>query len=94
MSFLSEKTGLNVPNLPADANGRRLGGKIYLESAEKFIWPSTTAVEQNGTFCHGLSQQIAVLSDGTVIPCCLDGEGAVNLGNIFNQSVEEIIESP
>lgn len=94
MSFLSEKTGLNVPNLPADANGRRLGGKIYLESAEKFIWPSTTAVEQEVTFCHGLSQQIAVLSDGTVVPCCLDGEGAVNLGNIFNQSVEEIIESP
>ena len=45
-------------------------------------------------FCHGLRQQIAVLCDGTVVPCCLDSEGQLALGNLFSQPLEEILASP
>lgn len=94
MSFLSEKTGLDVPSLPYDANGRRLGKKIYLESAEKFDWPINTAEERSVSFCHGLSQQLAVLCDGTVVPCCLDSEGSIPLGNLLTDDLEAILSGP
>ena len=44
-------------------------------------------------FCYGLRDQIGILCDGTVVPCCLDHEGDVPLGNLFTQSLEEILES-
>ena len=31
--------------------------------------------------------------DGTVVPCCLDGEGIINLGNIHTSKFSEIIGS-
>ena len=43
-------------------------------------------------FCHGLRNQAGILANGTVIPCCLDGEGIINLGNINNDSFSNIIE--
>lgn len=43
--------------------------------------------------CYGLRQQIGILVDGTVVPCCLDNEGDINLGNIFSKSFESIINS-
>ena len=45
-------------------------------------------------FCYGLRDQIGVLCDGTVVPCCLDHEGDIALGNLFQQSLEEILSSP
>ena len=42
-------------------------------------------------FCHGLRRQLAVLCDGTVVPCCLDGEGELALGNLFRQELEDIL---
>ena len=35
-----------------------------------------------------------MLCDGTVVPCCLDHEGDIPLGNLFTQSLEEILSSP
>ena len=49
--------------------------------------------ETDEGFCYGLSQQIAILSDGTVVPCCLDSEGIINLGNIFHTSFSDIVNS-
>lgn len=94
MDFLSEKTGLDVPSLPSDANGRRLGKKLYLESAEKFEWPINNTETTDVTFCHGLTQQVAVLCDGTVVPCCLDSEGSIPLGNLLHEDFEAILNSP
>ena len=91
--FLSEKTGLDVAALPSDANGRRLTQHIYLENAAKFDWPSTVKNERNVSFCHGLTGQFAVLCDGTVVPCCLDSDGAVALGNIFIEDISSILQS-
>ena len=45
-------------------------------------------------FCKALIKQIGVLSDGSLVPCCLDYDGDVILGNLFHQSLEEILASP
>ena len=38
-----------------------------------------------------LKEQIAILVDGAVVPCCLDNNGDIPLGNIFNETLEEIL---
>ena len=75
--------------------GATLANKVYLEWGEKFDWPDLSAEEgSGGVFCYGLRDQIGVLWDGTVVPCCLDHEGDIPLGNLYEQTLEEILNSP
>ena len=78
-----------------ERRGPRLGQKIYLEYGDKFDWPDLSAAD-NGerVFCYGLRDQIGVLCDGTVVPCCLDHEGDLNLGNLHEMTMDEILETP
>ena len=73
--------------------GYTLSDKIYLEEAEKFIWPDENAPTQDVHFCMGLRDHIGVLSDGSVVPCCLDADGSIVLGNLFNEDLDSIIKS-
>ena len=76
------------------ASGTQIASKVYLEPGEKFDWPDLNAPEEEGPyFCYGLRDQIGVLWDGTVVPCCLDHEGDIPLGNLLEQSMAEILES-
>ena len=77
-------------------DGWKLSELIYLETDTTFEWPDTERApyEQNEAFCHALRNQIGVLVDGTVVPCCLDSQGAINLGNLHEQSLSEILNSP
>ena len=94
-AFFSRKTGLVVEHLPRDPNGnRKLGETLYLESAQKFDWPDPAAAAQDVEFCHGLRQQIAVLCVGTVVPCCLDGNANIPLGNLFTRDLSDILSTP
>ncbi len=78
-----------------ERQGTRIGEKTYLEFGEKFDWPDLTAQEgSEKVFCYGLRDQLGVLWDGTVVPCCLDHEGDLALGNLFRQDMEEILASP
>lgn len=43
--------------------------------------------------CHALRKQIGILSDGTVVPCCMDTSGVMGLGNLFTQELSEILAS-
>lgn len=73
--------------------GVKIAPNIYLNQDHEFKWPSLLEPEYTGKgFCHALRSQAAVLVDGTVVPCCLDGEGVIKLGNINEQSFSEIIE--
>ncbi|XID94824.1 radical SAM/SPASM domain-containing protein [Paenibacillaceae bacterium WGS1546] len=73
--------------------GVKLAERIYLNHEEEFKWPDLKEKEDESRgFCHALRNQAGVLVDGTVIPCCLDGEGAINLGNIHRTPFSEIIE--
>lgn len=95
LSFFSTAVGQNVENLPPDRAGNRcLAPGIYLESARKFDWPAPDTAERGVQFCHALRQQVAVLCDGTVVPCCLDGEGRMPLGDLLAQTLPEILNTP
>lgn len=77
-----------------ERRGTRIGNRIYLEHGDKFDWPDLAA-DGGGeaVFCYGLRDQIGVLCDGTVVPCCLDHEGDLALGNLFCQELGQILES-
>ena len=77
-----------------ERRGPRLGQKIYLEYGDKFDWPDLSAAD-NGerVFCYGLRDQIGVLCDGTVVPCCLDHEGDLALGNLHETTMDAILET-
>lgn len=75
--------------------GTAVGNHVFLEYGEKFDWPDMTAAQRTGRFfCYGLRDQIGILCDGTVVPCCLDHEGDISLGNILEEPLEEIFNSP
>jgi MoaA/NifB/PqqE/SkfB family radical SAM enzyme len=72
--------------------GTRIADRVYLEHGDKFDWPDLNAPDGGEkVFCYGLKDQIGVLCDGTVIPCCLDHEGDIPLGNLFRQELGEIL---
>ncbi|MBE6978377.1 MAG: radical SAM protein [Ruminococcaceae bacterium] len=78
-----------------EPRGIRIGQRIYLEHGDKFDWPDHSAPEgSDRVFCYGLRDQIGVLCDGTVVPCCLDHEGDLSLGNLLNEDLEDILASP
>ena len=75
--------------------GWRLREGLWLEPGERFDWPALTAADRGKScFCYGLRDQVGVLCDGTVVPCCLDHEGDVPLGNLFTRELGEILDSP
>lgn len=77
-----------------NARGIKIRDKIYLERGERFQWPDSNAeIQGNKFFCYGLKDQFGILSDGTVVPCCLDSDGVINLGNIFNEDIKDILSS-
>ena len=77
-----------------ERNGTRIGQKIYIQYGDKFDWPDIENDDINeNVFCYGLRDQIGVLADGTVVPCCLDNNGEINLGNIFESDLEYILNS-
>lgn len=77
-------------------NGKRftLTDKVYLDKDILFEWPDIKreVITTCGT-CRGAKSQIAILVDGTVVPCCLDNDGVINLGNIFENSFDEILKT-
>lgn len=77
-----------------ERKGTRIGNRIYLEYGDKFDWPDLKAEDQGvQVFCYGLRDQIGVLCDGTVVPCCLDHEGDLALGNLLETNLQEILDS-
>ena len=83
----------NIPGDWADnSRGIRVRDKVFIEMAERFAWPDSQAEIQGNQFsCYGLKDQFGILVDGTVVPCCLDSDGIINLGNIFQEDLEQII---
>lgn len=78
-----------------NTQGFCLTGGVFLQYGEKFAWPDLDAADHGDCgFCYALRTQAAVLCDGTVVPCCLDHEGDLALGNLFEQNMDQILQSP
>lgn len=72
----------------------KIARKIFFNFDEYFNWPllENKEISKSG-FCYGLNSHFGVLSSGVVIPCCLDKDGVINLGDINKNSLKEILES-
>ena len=68
-----------------------LSANIYLQLAPRFEW--TDVAESENKTCYGLRDQIAILSDGNVVPCCIDADAHLLLGNIFKEKFDDILQS-
>lgn len=90
LSMLKEY--FNVENLVLDKKNK-IRDRVYLNPAEKFDWPDMNikVISEEG-FCHGMRDHFGILVDGTVVPCCLDSEGNIPLGNIFKETLEGILD--
>ena len=79
------------PSLFGQSNCR-IREHLYVNVRSPFEWPdiANEYTNENG-FCQGLRTHLAILCDGTVVPCCLDGNGKINLGNIFTTNLEDIL---
>ena len=82
----------NVVNRIKTENNIKIASNIYVDKDNEFVWPEVNDYQSRG-YCYALKTQIAILSDGTVVPCCLDSNGQIELGNIFKESLEDIINS-
>lgn len=91
------KTGedfLSAPSRYATGGALKLWENTYLNSEDEFVWPIMGESENRDIFCWALRTHVGILSDGTVVPCCLDSDGNIPLGNIYSESFADIIESP
>ncbi len=78
-------------------NGYQLAEHLFLEWGEQFDWPDPAApaiAADAPLFCHGLRDQIGILCDGRVVPCCLDADGHLALGNLYDSPLDQILASP
>ena len=75
-------------------NGYKLMDRVFFSFDEEFDWPSLSLPLQDkcGT-CQGTITHVGILADGTVVPCCLDKDGIIDLGNIYEKSFKDIIEN-
>ena len=85
-------------HIPGDwaenSRGLRVREKIFIELGERFEWPdSSAAIKGTRFYCYGLKDQFGILADGTVVPCCLDSDGVIALGNVFEEDLDAILHS-
>lgn len=77
-----------------NSKGLRIRPKLFLEWGDRFGWPDKDAdIQGDEVFCYGLRDHFGILSDGTVVPCCLDSDGVINLGNVFDEPLKKILSS-
>lgn len=90
--FLLEK-GMIASNISGSRQSIRLASKILLHFDRYFEWPHPENSTSSHGYCQGLSKQIAILADGRVVPCCLDSDGVMELGNLFETNLGKILTS-
>lgn len=71
----------------------KIFNNTFVNKENLFMWPDESNGFDLDGKCYGLDTHIGILADGTVVPCCLDGNGDINLGNIFIEDLDEILNS-
>jgi radical SAM protein with 4Fe4S-binding SPASM domain len=67
---------------------------IYFSLDYPFIWPSDPQTSRIGGTCYGTREMLGILSDGTLVPCCLDHQGAISFGNVFESDIATLLDHP
>lgn len=71
----------------------KIQDRIYLDREIPFIWPdlNNNYYNEEGS-CMGLRSHIGILVNGDIVPCCLDYNGTITLGNILNNDIDTILK--
>lgn len=78
-----------------NTRGIRIRDKLHLEWGDRFEWPDMNAADYGDeVFCYGLCDHFGILCDGSVVPCCMDSDGVISLGNIFESDIPTILGAP
>ena len=96
MSRIATEFNISEHSLDNDTNGNgiKLAEHIFLQRAPRFEWPDQKQeATQTQKHCYALRDHIAILADGQVVPCCLDADAVMNLGNIFDEELGEILNN-
>ena len=93
LTILNKHYGTSI-KLSDIENNVTIKDNIFINSFHEFIWPDieNDFYSKSGT-CYALRDHIGILVDGTIVPCCLDSKGNINLGNIFKDSIDTILQS-
>ena len=92
-SHFSLEAGMITSQLSGERQSIRLASKILLHFDRYFEWPSLENTTLTHGYCQGLNKQISILVDGRVVPCCLDSEGIITLGNLSETNLGKILIS-
>ncbi len=95
LNVIADYFGQTVENPKRGRGAAKFAKNVYVAFEEQFEWPSPDAPEiaKRGK-CLGGRKMLGILCDGTAVPCCLDGDGVIALGNIFETDLETIMSSP
>ena len=78
-----------------NTRGYRIRDRLFLEWGDRFAWPDLKAPDYGRNIaCYGLRDHFGILCDGTVVPCCLDSDGTIPLGNVLENGLTDILSSP
>ena len=93
IDLINKKYNVNL-DINNIKNNTTITNNVFISINEEFIWPDKNNGYYNevGT-CYALRDHIGILVDGTIIPCCLDSKGDIKLGNIFKDSLNNIIKN-
>lgn len=94
LDYIEKYLDCSIPVTDQKSKGLKGKSNVYISKGYEFQWPSLNndIVSAKGT-CYGLRRQIAILSTGEVVPCCLDAEGIISLGNILESDFQDIVSS-
>ena len=89
--FINNRYNINIDS---NIDSYTLEDNVFINNFHEFIWPdlNNNIYDINGT-CYALKDHIGILVDGTIIPCCLDSLGIINLGNIYKDTISDIMNS-
>ena len=91
INYINNRYSLNINE---NIDNYKINNHIFINNFHEFIWPdlNNNYYNEEGT-CYGLRDHIGILVDGTIVPCCLDSKGIINLGNIYNNNLDDILNS-
>ena len=94
LDYINKRYNTNI-NKVNDNEKIKVTNNLIIDTFHEFIWPdlSNNYYSEYGR-CMALKRHIGILSDGTIIPCCLDSKGVINLGNIYENNLDDIFNSP
>ena len=83
---------IQLLNEKTSGNGVKLADHIFLQRAPRFEWPDENNPQtQTQKNCYALRDHIAILADGQVVPCCLDADANMKIGNIFTENLVDLL---